>query len=273
MVDESIKGLCAALAILAACHKKPEALVASGSAGSGSSAPVVAVGSGGGSAVPGPSVDPGKVLDDALAKDHVAADAVKKRIVAPASAWAVIASKTNDASEVTELEVIAGRADGGVAEIRLVPPTGGKGTFDGVESLEAKDLEGDGAEEGLLVVGWTRDIRVPGSDADSFVMTTEEAKQLYVLVGHPPALRVAFTHIVSYKTNSEGMPEDNPTPYAGDEEVTYDWSIAPGKPAAIKLTRTKSEVADKDRLKGVLDPATDPLFSAGSGETVPLGLK
>jgi hypothetical protein len=93
-----------------------------------------------------------------------------------------------------------------------------------------------------------------------------------VLAGAAPRLRTAFAHVISYKTTSEGMPEDNPTSYPGDEEVTYDWSVAAGKPAVVKLTRAKSEVEPKDRLKGVLDPGTDPLFAAGSGKDIALDL-
>lgn len=32
----------------------------------------------------------------------------------------------------------------------------------------------------------------------------------------------AFTHLVSYETNSEGYPEDNATPYASPEQVAND---------------------------------------------------
>jgi hypothetical protein len=182
----------------------------------------------------------------------------------------VVATKRNDADEVTELDVIAARADG-VAEAQLVPPAGTKpATIGDVASFEAKDLDGDGRDEGLLVVNWSRNTTIPGEEKGWAVMTDEQVRELFVLAGPAPTLKPALAHIVSYESHSEGMPEDNVTPYPEDETVTYDWSVVPG---AVKLTRTKFEVAAKDRLKGALDPAHDPLFAAGAGKDVPLDLK
>jgi hypothetical protein len=36
--------------------------------------------------------------------------------------------------------------------------------------------------------------------------------------------------------------------------------------------RTKSEIVAQDRLAGMLDPAHDPLFAAGSGKDLPIVL-
>lgn len=52
--------------------------------------------------------------------------------------------------------------------------------------------------------------------------------------------------------------------------ATYDWTVTPGKPPTIKLVRTHDEIAKSDRLKGVLDPTSDPLFAAGSGKDMPV---
>jgi hypothetical protein len=227
-------------------------------------APAVAVGSA--AAAP---VDANAALDAALAAKHVKRSAVQKRITSATSAWAVIVDKANKAGEVLQLEVLASRPDG-IAEIRLAPPK--PGTFGDVVSFEAKDLDGDGSDEGVLVVGWTRITTIPGEQDGWQVYTLEEARQLYVLAGAAPTLRPAFAHVVSYETSSEGVPEENVTPYPEPESVTYDWSVATGKPALVKLTRTKSEVAARDRLRGVLDPASDPLFAAGSGKDIPLDL-
>jgi hypothetical protein len=257
-----------ALVLLAGCHKKTD-IAASGGSGS-----AVAVGSGSATvATPTPPQDPGKALDAALAAKHVGADAVKKQIASATSAWAVVVGKSNDADEVVELDVIAARADG-IAEVQLVPPAGTKpATFGDVASFEAQDLDGNGSDEGLLVVNWSRNTTVPGEEKGYAVMTDEQVRELYVLAGAAPTLKPAFTHVVSYESHSEGMPEDNVTPYPEDETVTYDWSVVPGPQPAVKLTRTKSEVAAKDRLKGALDPVTDPLFAAGAGKDVPLTLK
>lgn len=261
--------ICLALAFISACHKKSDSPAASGS-GSSVEASGSATGSATGSAaIATPPHDPAKALDAAIAAKGIAADDVKRRIASATSAWAVVASKKNGTGDIIEFDVLAARGNG-VAELPLVAPAGSKpSTFAEVLSLDAKDLDGNGVDEGLLVVEWHRDTTIPGEQKGWSVYTDEEAHELYVLAG-APALRAAFTHLVSYTTHSEGVPEDNPTSYPSDETVTYDWAATPGKPPAIKLTRTHSEVAQHDRLKGVLDPATDPLFAAGSGKDMPV---
>lgn len=251
-----------------ACKKKPTAEPSAGSGSAAAAGPTTPVAPG--SAVAAP-FDAKAALDDALAARHVGADAVKKCVVSAASAWAVIGAKANDAGELIEIDVLAARRDG-IAEAKLVPPAATKSTFDDVVSFEAKDLDGDGTDEGLLVLTWTRDTKVPGEEEGWAVSTDEWVTQLYVLVGTTPSLRTAFAHVISYETQSEGMPEDNPTPYPEPEHVAYDWSVVAGTPPIVKLTRTKSEVAAKDRLRGVLDPASDPLFAAGSGKDLPIAV-
>jgi hypothetical protein len=116
--------------------------------------------------------DANAALDAALAARHGGADAVKKRVASAASAWAVVAARSNDAGEVIELDVLAARP-GGIAEAKLVPPEATKSTFDDVVSFEAKDLDGDGRDEGMLVVNWTRNTNVPGEEEGWSVFTDE----------------------------------------------------------------------------------------------------
>ncbi|MBV8759634.1 MAG: hypothetical protein JO257_20260, partial [Deltaproteobacteria bacterium] len=248
------------LALLAGCHKKTEA-PANGSA---------AVETGSGSAAvatppPAPTKDVGKALDDALAAKHLAPDAVLERVASPTSAWAVVATKLDDVKNVVAIDVVASRADG-VAEVHLAPPTG-KASFKSVDSLEAKDLDGNGTDEATLVLHWVRETSIKGEQPGWQLMADEEGHQLYVLGGAP--VRVAFTHLISYTSTATTLPEDNTMSKPDDETVTYDWSIA-GKPPAVSLKRTKSEVAAKDRVKGTLEPASDPVFAAGSGKDMPL---
>jgi hypothetical protein len=254
-----------ALALVAGCHKNNAGPTANGSgetvalAGSGSA--------GAGSATatpPAPPKDVAKALDDALATKHLAPDAVLKRIASPTSAWAVVANKKNAAQELLSVDVIASRGNG-IAEVHIDPPSGNKVIVNGLDSLESKDLDGNGIDEGLLVLDWTR-------VTNGAVRVDESGRQLYVIGGAAQALRVAFTHLISYKSTSTALDEDNPTPTPGDEEVTYDWKVAPGTPPVVTLERTKSEIAAQDRLAGMLDPAHDPLFAAGSGKDLPIVL-
>jgi hypothetical protein len=213
---------------------------------------------------PAPAKDVAKALDDALAAKHLAPDAVLKRIASPTSAWAVLASKKNAAQELLSVDVIASRGDG-VAEVHLDPPSGNKVIVDGVESLESKDLDGNGIDEGVLVIDWTR-------VTNGAVRVDESGHQLYVIGGAAQRLRVAFTHLISYKSTSTVLDEDNATPAPGDEEVSYEWKVAPGTPPVVTLERTTSEIAAQDRLAGMLDPAHDPLFAAGSGKDLSIAL-
>jgi len=257
--------------LVVGCHKKTD----TPQTGSGSSGSALTAESGSAAAVPpAPATqDVGKALDTALAAKHVGPDVVKKRVSSASSAWAIVGGKVNDLKALLGIDVIASRGEG-IAELHIEPPAGtSPGTIESIESLDAKDLDGDAADEGVLVVDWSRDTTIPGEQPHWGVSTTEHVRQLYVLAGAAPKLRVAFTHAVSYETSSTGFPEDNPTPYPDSESVTYDWTVAPGKPPTVTLKRTKSEVADKDRLKGVLNPVTDPLFAAGSGSAMPIVLK
>jgi hypothetical protein len=138
-------------------------------------------------------------------------------------------------------------------------------------SLEARDLDGDGVDEGMVVLSWLRDTIQPFEKKKCrgcLLTTGEHANQLYVLHGSGSTLDTAFTHIVSYKTLSAAAPEDNPMPYPDAEEISYDWKVTAGKPAVVTLTRTQNTIASGKRLEGVLDPSTDPLFSAGAGKEV-----
>ena len=248
------------LALLAGCHKKTQA-PANGSA---------AAETGSGSAVaamppPAPTKDVGKALDDALAAKHLAPDAVLKRVASPTSVWAVVASKRNDLKDPVAIDVVASRADG-VSEVHIDAPAG-KASFKGVDSLEAKDLDGNGTDEATLVLHWVRETSVKGEQPDWQLIGDEEGHQLYVLGGAP--LHPAFTHLIAYSSTSTTVPEDNAMSKPDDDTVTYDWSIA-GKPPVVSLKRTKGEIAAKDRIKGELDPATDPLFGAGAGKDMPV---
>lgn len=253
---------CLALVLFAGCHKKTE----SAANGSAEGSAVVTAGSGSTAAAPpAPAKDVGKALDDALAAKHLAPDAVLKRVASPTSAWAVVASKRNDLKDPVALDVVASRADG-VSETHIDAPAG-KASFKSVDSLEARDLDGNGTDEGLLVLHWIRSTTVKGEQPEWQLIGDEEGHQLYVLGG--ATLHPAFTHLISYSSTSTTVPEDNAMSKPEDDTVTYDWSIA-GKPPVVSLKRTKGDIATKDRIKGDLDPASDPLFAAGSGKDMPL---
>jgi hypothetical protein len=275
----------ALVAGLAACGNKDStsataAKPAPGSASAAGSAAPAGSASAAGSAAPAAPVaklDPG-ALDAALAARSLAGDAVKQRATTPRSAWAIAASKRDEHGDALEFDVVRVRAGGAVDELRLTPPPAPDAPvppdFAEVVSFEVRDLDGDGVDEGVLVADWQRTTMAPPDKhcRECSMSTGEEAKQLYVIRG-TGALAIAFTHVVSYTTETDGNPPPGAPPFADPENVAYEWKIADGNPATLELTRTDNQVATQKRLAGVLDPASDPLFSAGAHQSVQLQLK
>ena len=265
------------LGVVAGCGKKAADTAKEGEPAARPTTPVAVTPADATAPTPPPParLDPG-ALEAALKAKGIAPDAVKQKIATQTSAWAVAVSKRNDMDDVIEYEVLRVRPNNDIAELRLTPPAAARPPwFSDVRSLGARDVDGDGIDEGMLVVGWLRDVIEPSTDKHCkgcATSTGEQVDQLYVLDGAGATLAPAFTHVVSYKTHSESYPEDNTTEPPDPEEITYAWSVIDGKPATLELTRTKHEVAAKGRLKGVLDPATDPLFAAGAGKKLPLTL-
>jgi hypothetical protein len=240
----------AALVALIACSRAPDA---ERRAGSGS---------------PPAAFDPA-LLDAALAARKLEPAAVVKRITTPTAGWAVVAARPDPMDKPTEYLVLRVRA-ADTAELRITPPRARQpASFDGVDALEARDLDGRGSEAAILTVRWNRTVQeaFPRECAGCFQRTDEEATQLYV-IGGKARLQVGFTHLLSYKTSSLSMPEDNALPVPADEEVTYRYRIG-GPPPGVAIQRTKHEVSTR-RVKGALDPAADPLLGGDRDAPVTL---
>ena len=248
----------------AACNsdksKAPAASTPGPHEGSGAPAPVR----------PAAKLDPAQ-LDAALQARSITAADVARRGGSTTSAWAVAISKRNRSGEKIEYAVIRIRASD-TAELRLAVPPSDPASQD-IASLEVRDLDGDGIDEAILVVHWGRDTLEPAKGCNNCgAMTTEGVDQLYVVGGTGGSLTTRFTHVVSYDTSSAAYPDERAAPHPEPERVAYDWKVASGKPAMVTLTRTANQVTKRPRLQGVLDPATDPLFSAGAGKSIALTL-
>jgi hypothetical protein len=251
----SVTAAAALVAIAAGCDKQAGSKAAAGS----------------GSALPAPvaPVAP-DALDKALADKHIEPAAVLRRAITPGAAWALIATRDRS-RELRAYDLLRVRA-ADTAMLHLAPPAGKSQLDDTTVSLEARDLDGDGNSDALLVVAWKREVKVSDPCQGCFRTQDEEGSQLYVISGDRSELAIAFTHLVAYTSFSESYPEGNDTASADPDDVAYDWTIA-GSPPTLRLTRTKDKMATRHRLKGALDPATDALLSAGAGKDIPLVLK
>lgn len=222
-------------------------------------------------AAPTPAAFDAKLLDAALAARKVKPAAVVKRVTTASSGWAVVGTRPDPMDKPTEYLVLRVRA-ADTAELRIAPPPARqRPSFDGVESLELRDLDGDGQDEAILTAHWERTVQeaFPRQCPDCFQRTDEDATQIYV-IGGKAALRIAASHAVSYKSTSLSMPEENTMPVPTDEEVTYTASVA-GRPPVLTVRRTRNEVSRTRRVKGALDPAGDPLL--GGDRELPVALE
>ena len=240
-------------------------------AGSGSSSSI-GRGSAAVPAAPKPvPVDPA-ALDKALTHKHVAAKAVIRRASGPSSQWALIARYDKNHA-IRGYDLLRVRADDATT-LRLIPHNGGDARFEphsDSASIEVRDLDNDGNDDALVVADWGRSPQVSDPCEGCFRYQNETASQLYVVSGDSRELKLAFTHLVKYASYSEGVPEGNTTPTADPDNIEYDWKVL-GAPPVLKLTRSKAEIATAHRLRGAVDPASDPLLSAGAGKDVTLVL-
>lgn len=273
----------------AACKKTGPATATSGSAGGSASGVALGRAVGSGSAVAtgsvavaiastgsagsaAPSFDAKGALDAALKDKGIADKDVTKRVFGPHSAWALFASKTHD-NMVTEYTLMQASAKG-IAELHIAARGGGDnpGLSKDVDTFDVRDLDGDGRDELVTVVAWQLDHMFPYAKGCKKCEYGEGeiGKELYVIAADNDGyLKVPFDHIVEYTTLSQAGPTDpDPPP---PEKIAYDWKVE-GAPPVVTLTRTDNTLNAK-RPKQLVDPATDPQFSAGSGSAVPLDLK
>jgi hypothetical protein len=219
-------------------------------------------------------VDPKAALDAALKKQGIADKDVTKRVNGPHSAWALIVSKSrDDGFYVTEYTIVRAGEEG-VAELPIPAHAGGTDPSlnKDVNTFDVRDLDGDGRDECIAVLEWQRSFTFPYAKGCKHCEygEGEGGKQLYVIRDKGAALDVAFTHMVEYTTLSQPSTADDPDPPEA-EKVAYEWKID-GSPPVASFMRTDDDLNPK-RPKDLLDPASDPLFAAGSGAAVPLVLK
>lgn len=202
---------------------------------------------------------PADALDKLLAERKIAADAVAHAGGNASSTWAVVVSKRNDVDEPSEYTVLR-ITKAGVTETTLTPPAGG--WWSAVTDLEARDLDGDGADDAILQVEWNRlvSVTLPGKcETTCWVQTSEVANDLHLLGGEDK-LQDGFAHVIRYETSTTAA--EDISDYADPEKLEYSWAVLPdSKPPMVKLTRTTLEVA-KDRIAGLLDPAKLPAGEA-----------
>ena len=197
------------------------------------------------------------------------------RTGADGATWSITVAARDDVGDPAAVRV-AWQRDGARAALTLVPPDGAhRAWFDGVASLELRDVDGDGDGDGtdaaVLVLRWSRHSVVSlvtdgDDDEPAWIATLEQAEQLYVVRATGGALELAFTHLIAYTTSTDAA-ETVDRPTADVERVRYAYEITAG---AVRLTRIEHEVAAAYRLPGVLDPARDPRFAAGAGSEVAL---
>jgi len=259
----------------AACKKNGPTTASTGSgSGTGSalgsgSASVGVASTGSAAAAP---FDAKAALDAALKTRGIADKGIAKRATGAHSAWALFASKTKD-DMVMEYTVMQASAQG-IAELHIAARGGGDnpGLSKDVDTFDVRDLDGDGRDECLTVVAWQLDHTFPYAKGCKKCEYGEGeiGKELYIIAGDDAGyLKVPFDHIVEYTTLSQAGPTDPDPP--SPEKIAYDWKVD-GQPPMVTLTRTDYTL-DPKRPKQLLDPATDPQLSAGSGESVPLVLK
>lgn len=230
----------------------------------------VITGSAGSAAAP---FDAKAALDAALKTKGIADKDVTRRASGAHSAWALFASKTHD-NMITEYTVMEASAQG-LGELHITARGGGDnpGLSKDVDTFDVRDLDGDGHDECLAVITWQLDHTFPYAKGCKKCEygEGESGKELYIIASDDAGyLKVPFDHIVEYTTLSQPESATDPDP-PPPEKIAYDWKVE-GKPPVVTLTRTDYTLNPK-RPKQLLDPASDPQLSAGSGSAVPLVLK
>lgn len=208
-------------------------------------------------------------LEAALTAGHVAAADVVQRVVGKTSAWAVVVGRRDDAHAATEYRILRVLADA-ASELVIRPPIAHRpSVFRTVVSFEARDLDGDGSEDGVLVVEWTRELKkqFPETCRDCVQTTHETATQLYLL-GGANDVQIGFTHLLSYRTTSDVAP-DGAMPRPRDEQVKYQWLVI-GTPKIVTISISPDRFAqiNADRLPNALDPKIDPLLGESQSHLV-----
>jgi len=137
--------------------------------------------------------------------------------------------------------------------------------------LELADLDGDGVQEAVLVVDYVRYWNWTPPELDDvecengcYQTANEEISVLYVLTTDAG---VALTHAVRYETSYSAAEEIDH--YPNPEEITYERTVTPGKPATVELKRTAYKLS-KDRPKHIIQPEKNELFRAGAGARLEL---
>jgi hypothetical protein len=195
-------------------------------------------------------------LDDALAAKGVQHDAIAKRASGPHSQWAVVNGKMAGVNPATY--VVWRTTAAGTSTVELAPPPAPPNAsyFDEVTGIDVQDVDKDGVDDAVITAKWERQLSQPASKGHT-LDTTERVEQLYVVGGANLAL--GAQHVRSYTTETNLGPDENAQE---GESVTFDTAVVPGTPPVLRATVGESSVQSK-RVKGLLDPAKDPLLKAG----------